>query len=110
MTKRRNFLAGGLATAAMAPIASVAEEALSQAPPPAKGGSRSTHPIALSTYSLWRFRNDELRDIDRCIDLADEFGFDGCVTAAVQHQRRRCTQKPRTVYAQIQLTVAGCGV
>ncbi|MBZ0172268.1 MAG: sugar phosphate isomerase/epimerase, partial [Phycisphaerales bacterium] len=29
------------------------------------------------TYSLWRFRNDELRDIDRCIDIADEFGFDG---------------------------------
>lgn len=40
-------------------------------------GPRQTHPIVLSTYSLWRFRNDELRDFDKCIDLADEFGFDG---------------------------------
>ncbi|MDA1026619.1 MAG: sugar phosphate isomerase/epimerase [Planctomycetota bacterium] len=40
-------------------------------------GARRTHPIALSTYSLWRFRNDELRDMNTCIDLADEFGFDG---------------------------------
>lgn len=36
-----------------------------------------TNPIALSTYSLWRFRNDTLRDLRKCIDLAGEFGFDG---------------------------------
>lgn len=40
-------------------------------------GSRKTHPIVLSTYSLWRFRNNELRDFDKCIEIADEFGFDG---------------------------------
>jgi len=40
-------------------------------------GPRKTYPIVLSTYSLWRFQNDDLRDIDKCIDLADEFGFDG---------------------------------
>lgn len=39
-------------------------------------GARTSYPIALSTYSLWRFRNDELRDFDKCIDLADQFGFD----------------------------------
>src|SRR5262245_937249 len=33
--------------------------------------------IAVSTYSFWQFRNDELRDITRCIDLAAEMGFDG---------------------------------
>lgn len=40
-------------------------------------GPRTTHPIILSTYSLWRFRNDEFRDFNKCLDLADEFGFDG---------------------------------
>ena len=40
-------------------------------------GPRQTLPIGLSTYSLWRFQNDELRSMDTCIDLADEFGFDG---------------------------------
>ncbi len=35
------------------------------------------NPIALSTYSLWRFRNDELRDLHRCIDIASDYGFDG---------------------------------
>ena len=40
-------------------------------------GARTTNPIALSTYSLWRFRNEPLRDIHRCIDIASDMGFDG---------------------------------
>lgn len=40
-------------------------------------GPRQTHPILLSTYSLWRFRHDDLRDFDKCLDIADEMGFDG---------------------------------
>jgi len=40
-------------------------------------GPRTSHPIALSTYSLWRFRHADLRDFDKCLDLADHFGFDG---------------------------------
>ncbi len=39
--------------------------------------SRASNPIALSTYSLWRFRNEPLRDIHRCIDIASDMGFDG---------------------------------
>lgn len=35
------------------------------------------NPIALSTYSLWRFRNEALRDIHKCIDIAADMGFDG---------------------------------
>ncbi len=77
MSNRRAFLTGltgGLAAAAAAPIATATTPRTATA---GTGGARTTHPIALSTYSLWRFRNDELRDMDRCIDLADEFGFDG---------------------------------
>lgn len=40
-------------------------------------GPRQSLPIAISTYSLWRFQNADLRSLNRCIDLADSFGFDG---------------------------------
>lgn len=78
---RRRFLATSAAasvlpmSAATAAIARVQDAPAVMAKPPS--GARRTHPIALSTYSLWRFRNDELRNMNTCIDLADEFGFDG---------------------------------
>lgn len=33
--------------------------------------------IAVSTYSFWQFRNTPFRNIETCIDLAAEMGFDG---------------------------------
>ena len=33
--------------------------------------------FAVSTYSFWQFSRAEYRDIDRCLDLAAEWGFDG---------------------------------
>lgn len=33
--------------------------------------------FAVSTYSFWQFRHAETRDIEKCIDLAGEMGFDG---------------------------------
>jgi L-ribulose-5-phosphate 3-epimerase len=74
---RRRFL--GMAAAAL-PLVPLAQAVGAQdtvvADTPAIG-PRKTHPIVLSTYSLWRFRNDEFRDFDRCLDVADEMGFDG---------------------------------
>lgn len=32
--------------------------------------------IGVSTYSFWQFRNEGLRDVERCLDLAAEMGFD----------------------------------
>ena len=40
-------------------------------------GARSTLPIGISTYSLWRFENEEFKDVTKCIDIASEYGFDG---------------------------------
>ena len=40
-------------------------------------GARTTLPIGLSTYSLWRFKNDEFKDVGKCIDFAGQLGFDG---------------------------------
>ena len=78
MNDRRRFLAAApLAALPLAALGAGATRASEPSAKPAAGGARTTNPIALSTYSLWRFRNDELRDMDRCIDLADEFGFDG---------------------------------
>jgi len=32
--------------------------------------------IGVSTYSFWQFKNEDLRDLEACIDLAAEMGFD----------------------------------
>src|SRR5262245_54013644 len=64
MFDRRHFLA-----------ATGAALALGAAPPrrPAPRPNR----IAVSTYSFWQFRHELLRDIETCIALAAEMGFDG---------------------------------
>jgi sugar phosphate isomerase/epimerase len=35
------------------------------------------NPIAVSSYSFWRYNDDTKLSIEKCIDLAAEFGFDG---------------------------------
>jgi L-ribulose-5-phosphate 3-epimerase len=36
-----------------------------------------SNPIGISTYSFWQFEHEEYREIEKCIDLAAEWGFDG---------------------------------
>ena len=52
-----------------------------------QSGARHSNPIALSTYSLWRFHNQHLRDIHRCIDIAADMGFDGVELLLYQIQQ-----------------------
>jgi L-ribulose-5-phosphate 3-epimerase len=68
MTTRRQFLAAsavagtvGLSTAPLR-----GQEAKPQRP----------IRIGVSTYSFWQFRNNDFRDLEKCIDLAGEMGFD----------------------------------
>ncbi|MEM1224249.1 MAG: sugar phosphate isomerase/epimerase family protein [Planctomycetota bacterium] len=76
MNQRRHFLASAFAAGTLVPLqVATAEAAPTNASSP--DGRRATHPIVLSTYSLWRFQNDAWRDFHKCIDAADEFGFDG---------------------------------
>jgi sugar phosphate isomerase/epimerase len=67
---RRQFLA---ASAAITGTAGVR-------PPLARADEQKTAPhptrIGVSTYSFWQFRNNNLRDLEKCIDLAGEMGFD----------------------------------
>jgi sugar phosphate isomerase/epimerase len=66
---RRHFLAATVlgATGGFRPTVARADE-----PKP------STHPtrIGVSTYSFWQFKREEYRDLEKCIDLAGEMGFD----------------------------------
>lgn len=68
---RKQFLQSTLAASALAGLPGIARAAHHEGKP------KRSNPIALSTYSLWRFHNDELRDLHKCIELASEFGFDG---------------------------------
>jgi L-ribulose-5-phosphate 3-epimerase len=35
------------------------------------------HHLGVSTYSFWQFKNEAYRDLEKCIDLSAEWGFDG---------------------------------
>lgn len=51
-------------------------------------GAREGNPIAVSTYSYWRFRRDAKLKIEECIDLAAEAGFDAVEILEIQMHRR----------------------
>jgi len=44
---------------------------------PATSKPRRKPQFAVSSYSFWQFRNENLRPLETCIDLAAEWGFDG---------------------------------
>jgi L-ribulose-5-phosphate 3-epimerase len=52
----------------------------------AVSGARISNPIAVSTYSFWRFRSDSRIDIPTCIDQAAEMGFDAVELLLMQMQ------------------------
>ncbi len=77
---RRGFLTSVAATAALPVLAapwSVAKAQEGESPAAAPSGKGN--PIAVSTYSFWRFRDNphDRLSIESCIDHAAEMGFDG---------------------------------
>jgi sugar phosphate isomerase/epimerase len=67
---RRRFLTAAVGTTLAATAATARAD---DAPSRPKRPNR----IAVSTYSFWQFRKNDLRDIEKCIDLAADMGFDG---------------------------------
>jgi sugar phosphate isomerase/epimerase len=65
---RRAFLTSCCATPGVLAAARAVAE------PEGTPGRRN--PIGVSTYSFWQFRHKDLRDIEACIDLAADMGFD----------------------------------
>lgn len=81
---RRNFLAAApLTVAALAtrPIVTQADEPATSSKPAPR-----PNPIAVSTYSFWRFRDDAKISVEDCIDRAGEMGFDAVEILHMQMQ------------------------
>jgi len=81
---RRKFL---LATS-MAATGAVAGTTQAKPPAAATPGARSGNPIAVSTYSYWRYRADSKLKIEDCIELAAATGFDAVEILEVQMHRK----------------------
>src|SRR5262249_43629681 len=73
---RRDFLAGAASVTATAALGT-SVSAQENSPDGAKPKARRRNRFAVSTYSFWQFRHKDLRDIETCIDLAADMGFDG---------------------------------
>jgi len=101
---RRRWVLGSAAAVAGAAVAacdaSPAAEPSGKPSPQRAAGARRTLPIAVSTYSFWRFRDDSKYSIEQCVDMASAMGFDAVEllemqmdrkdNAALQAIKRRC--------------------
>ncbi|MBY0459553.1 MAG: sugar phosphate isomerase/epimerase [Gemmataceae bacterium] len=72
MSTRREFLTASLAAATAGAHSAPARPANADEP---KQPNRP-YRIGVATYSFWQFKNEDLRDLEKCIDLAGEMGFD----------------------------------
>src|SRR5688500_5636773 len=78
---RRDFCKHATAGAAAAlTVSGTSLGAESSEVAPRGGGN----PIAVSTYSFWRFKDDSKLSIERCIDEAARIGFDGVEILHIQ--------------------------
>ena len=82
MLSRRSFIA-----AAAAPVAAALGSAVADDPAPVSTAARRPNPIAVSTYSFWRFRDDSKLPVEECIDEAARIGFDAVELLHVQMER-----------------------
>jgi sugar phosphate isomerase/epimerase len=62
--------------------------AVARLPSAQASGARPGNPIAVSTYSYWRFRADSMLKIEDCLRLAAETGFDGVEILEKQMHRK----------------------
>lgn len=85
-TTRRAFFAAAAAAAATAAL-TVPARAGADEPPPARPSAPQPLRVGLATYSLWQFRNPDYHSVEKCIDLAAEWGFDGVDVLQAQLQR-----------------------
>lgn len=78
---RRNFAkAAAIGAAAAVPTRCMAAD---DKPMPA-GSTTRANPIAVSTYSFWRFKDDSKLSIEQCIDEAARIGFEAVEILHIQ--------------------------
>jgi L-ribulose-5-phosphate 3-epimerase len=81
---RRAFMAGSVAVLTGTGVAGRAGERTSESPLQVHRGN----PIAVSTYSFWRFKDGLKIPIDTCIDEAARMGFDGVDILLMQMDKK----------------------
>jgi sugar phosphate isomerase/epimerase len=69
---RRQFCSHAVAATAAASLTTSSSRAETADEPPAARGN----PIAVSTYSFWRFKDDSKLSIEQCIEQSARMGFD----------------------------------
>jgi L-ribulose-5-phosphate 3-epimerase len=72
-----------LGTAAAAAV-TVARSSATAEEAPSPAGQPRGNPIAVSTYSFWRFKDDSKLPIEQCIDEAARMGFDAVELLHIQ--------------------------
>lgn len=82
--QRRNFIKTGALALGLSPTIWNCD---SKSEKIAADQKRITNPIALATYSFWRFKDGLKYPIEKCIDLAAEMGFDGIDVLHIQMDR-----------------------
>ncbi|MEA3368705.1 MAG: sugar phosphate isomerase/epimerase family protein [Planctomycetota bacterium] len=85
---RRDFLSGSLAGATGLAFSGCRPNAERLAAEVSGKAAGRGNPIAVSTYSFWRFRSGEKLAIDACIRMAGEMGFDAVEILEVQMHRK----------------------
>jgi len=84
--KRRTFLSRSVAATAALGVGSLSSTSQTFAGQGATE-SRRPNPIAVSTYSFWRFKKNLKLPIETCIDEAARMGFDGVDLLLIQMER-----------------------
>jgi len=82
---RREFFSRSAAAAAAASLAGLGVHVAEAAPAEdASAPAQRGNPIAVSTYSFWRFKDDSKLAIETCIDEAARMGFDAVEILHIQ--------------------------
>ncbi|MFI4873877.1 MAG: sugar phosphate isomerase/epimerase family protein [Blastopirellula sp. JB062] len=103
---RRKFLSATAALAAIPPLAEAAPPVEPESPPlDAAAPAKIVNRIAVSTYSYWQFRHDHLRDVEKCITLSAELGFD-----AVEILHRQMTDESPAYLQKLKRTALIHGI
>ena len=84
--KRRTFLGRSVAATAALGFGSLSSMSQTSAGQDANK-TRRPNPIAVSTYSFWRFKKNLKLPIETCIDEAARMGFDGVDLLLIQMER-----------------------
>ncbi|WP_146536853.1 sugar phosphate isomerase/epimerase family protein [Rubripirellula reticaptiva] len=71
---------------------------------------RRPNPIAISTYSYWRYRDDSKLTIEKCVDLAAEAGFDAVEVLHVQMEDKSNVAAQRIKQRAFRNGMSLCGL